>query len=30
MNENRTRKYLDWSLVVIMNFMWATQAPAIK
>ena len=25
-----TRKYLDWFWLMIVNFMWATQAPAIK
>jgi len=25
-----TRKYLDWFWLMIINFMWATQAPAIK
>jgi drug/metabolite transporter (DMT)-like permease len=26
----RTRKYLDWGLIIAINFMWATQAPMIK
>ena len=26
----RTRKYLDWSWIILINFMWATQAPVIK
>jgi drug/metabolite transporter (DMT)-like permease len=25
-----TRKYLDWFWLMIVNFMWATQAPVIK
>jgi len=25
-----TRKYLDWFWLMIINFMWATQAPVIK
>jgi drug/metabolite transporter (DMT)-like permease len=24
------RKYLDWSWLMIVNFMWATQAPVVK
>jgi len=30
MVQNRGRKYLDWCLIVLINFMWATQAPVIK
>ncbi len=25
-----TRKYFDWFLLMLINFMWATQAPVIK
>jgi drug/metabolite transporter (DMT)-like permease len=25
-----TRKYVDWFWLMVVNFMWATQAPAIK
>jgi drug/metabolite transporter (DMT)-like permease len=27
---DKKRKYLDWLLLMIVNFMWATQAPVIK
>jgi len=26
----RSRKIIDWSLVIIINFMWATQVPVIR
>ena len=26
----RLRKYLDWLVLMLVNFMWATQAPVIK
>jgi drug/metabolite transporter (DMT)-like permease len=26
----KATKYLDWSLLMVVNFMWATQAPVIK
>jgi drug/metabolite transporter (DMT)-like permease len=26
----KARKYLDWLLLMLINFMWATQAPVIK
>ena len=29
MNVN-ARKYLDWVLLLVVNFMWATQAPVVK
>jgi drug/metabolite transporter (DMT)-like permease len=27
---SQSRKYLDWFWLMLINFMWATQAPAIK
>jgi drug/metabolite transporter (DMT)-like permease len=26
----RTQKYMDWSWVIVINFMWATQVPVIR
>ena len=30
MNTFRSQKIVDWSLVIIINFMWATQVPVIR
>ncbi len=30
MNFIKTQKTVDWSLVVIVNFMWATQVPVVR
>jgi drug/metabolite transporter (DMT)-like permease len=30
MNVSRSQKAIDWSLVIIVNFMWATQVPFIR
>ncbi len=30
MNTFRSQKIVDWSLVIIVNFMWATQVPVIR
>lgn len=30
MNSIRSQKIVDWSLVIIINFMWATQVPVIR
>ena len=30
MNVFRSQKIVDWSLVIIINFMWATQVPVIR
>ncbi len=30
MNSIKTQKITDWSLVIIINFMWATQVPVIR
>lgn len=27
---SRLRKYSDWLLIIVINFMWATQAPVIR
>jgi len=30
MNLHKAQKYFNWLLVLVMNFMWATQVPVIK
>ena len=30
MNSIKSQKIVDWSLVIIINFMWATQVPVIR
>ncbi|HEY4155035.1 MAG TPA: DMT family transporter [Puia sp.] len=30
MNSIKSQKIVDWSLVIIVNFMWATQVPVIR
>ena len=30
MSINRSQKVIDWSLVILINFMWATQVPVIR
>lgn len=29
-NSGKVQKYWDWFLVVVINFMWATQVPVIR
>jgi drug/metabolite transporter (DMT)-like permease len=28
--QHKAQKYVDWVLILVMNFMWATQVPVIK
>ena len=30
MKSGRSQKIIDWSLVIVVNFMWATQVPVIR